>query len=155
VAYADPDNVMTKDWSDFYAHYPDNSEFVRIYASESSQIYGPAVALTSTTAWAEGVCMVPSTLVGVQFWGDDNDGWARVLVDGIERWRGNTYGRSPLPFVHFLEISGLSSAPHVVRVEPMGQAGTTLPGGNIHVSVYAVVCGLPVASEIFVPILQR
>lgn len=155
VAYADPDNVLQKDWSSFYVQHPTNSEFVRIYASETSRVYGPALALTTTDQWAEGVCMVPSTLVGVQFWGDDNDGWARVLVDGTERWRGNTYGQSPQPFVRFLEISNLPAAPHVIRIEPLGQPGINTAGGNIHVSIYAVVCGLPVASEIFVPILQR
>lgn len=155
VAYADPDNVLGKDWSNFYAPFTTNSDFVRIYASEESRIFGPALALTSTDQWAEGVCMVPSSFVGVQFWGDENDGWARVLVDGTERWRGNTYGQSPQLFVRFLEISNLAAAPHVVRIEPLGQPGINTPNGNIHVSIYAVVCGLPVESEIFVPILQR
>lgn len=155
VAYADPNNVLAKDWSSFYAEYPTNSSFVRLYASESSRVFGPALALTDPTQWAEGVCMVPSTLVGVQFWGDDNDGWARVLVDGIPRWEGNTYGQSPTPFVRFLEISGLSNAPHVIRIEPTGQKGINLPSGNDHVSIYAVVCGVYVETEIFVPLLQR
>ena len=155
IAYAEPDSRIEKSWSTFYQTQPGNSDLVRIYASDSARVYDPVIALTSTEEWLEGVCMAPSTMVGVQFWGDENDGWARVLVDGVERWRGNTYGRSPELFVRFLEIRDLHSAPHVVRVEPVGQPGTSLSGGNVHVSIYAVVCGLTEQSEIFVPILQR
>lgn len=155
IAYAENDSRIDKSWSSFYQTQPKSSEQIRIYASDSARRYDPVLALTSTDQWAEGVCMVPSTMVGVQFWGDENDGWARVLVDGTERWRGNTYGRAPNLFVRFLEIRDLPAAPHVVRIEPVGQNGTALPGGNIHVSVYAVICGLPVRSEIFLPILQR
>jgi hypothetical protein len=155
IAYVENESRIDKSWSSFYATQPRSSEQVRIYASERARVYDPLLALTSTDQWAEGVCMAPSTMVGVQFWGDENDGWARVLVDGIERWRGNTYGRAPELFVRFLEIRDLPAAPHVIRIEPIGQAGTTLAGGNIHVSIYAVVCGLPVESEIFMPILQR
>ncbi len=155
VAYADPTNLLAKDWSSFYVRHPENSTFVRIYAHDQSRIYGPARALTSTEQWVEGVCMAPSSMVGVQFWGDENDGWARVTVGGVEYWRGNTYGPSLDLFVRFLEIRDLPPAPHVVRVEPLGKAGTNLPGGNDHVSVYAIVCGLPVTTEIYVPILQR
>lgn len=155
IAYVENESRIDKSWSDFYQIRPKSSELIRIYASDSAHIYDPVLALTTTEQWAEGVCMVPSTMVGVQFWGDENDGWARVLVDGTERWRGNTYGRSPALFIRFLEIRDLPPAPHVVRIEPVGQVGTSLPGGNIHVSIYAVICGLPVASEIFLPILQR
>lgn len=154
VAYADPDSLLEKSWSSFYTIRP-NSDLVRIYANDDARIYDPVLALTEPDHWAEGVCMTQSTMVGVQFWGDENDGWARVLVDGVERWRGNTYGRYPNLFVRFLEIRDLHAAPHVVRVEPLGQAGTSLPGGDDHVSIYAIVCGLPVRTEIYVPILQR
>ncbi|MCB0105671.1 MAG: hypothetical protein KDE53_07175, partial [Caldilineaceae bacterium] len=155
IAYAVPNSRIDKNWSNYYMQQQQNSELVRIYASETARTYDPVLALTRTDEWAEGVCMVGSTMVGVQFWGDENDGWARVLVDGVERWRGNTYGRSPDLFIHFLEVRDLKRAPHVIRVEPLGQPGTTLAGGNSHVSIYAVVCGMPVETEIFVPILQR
>jgi len=155
IAYAEKDSRIDKSWSSFYQTQPKSSEQVRIYASDGARVYDPVLALTDSSQWAEGVCMVPSTMVGVQFWGDENDGWARILVDGVERWRGNTYGHAPDLFIRFLEIRDLPVAPHVVRVEPVGRVGTTQPGGNSHVSIYAVVCGLPVRSEIFLPILQR
>lgn len=155
IAYAVPDSRFDASWSDFYMVQPQSSELVRIYASDNARTYDPVIALTSREQWAEGVCMVSSTMVGVQFWGDENDGWARVLVDGVERWQGNTYGRSPEPFVRFLEIRDLKKAPHVIRIEPLGQPGTNLAHGDDHVSIYAVVCGLPVETQIFVPILQR
>lgn len=77
------------------------------------------------------------TSVGVQFWGDTNDGWARVLVDGVERWRGSVYGSdADWPggaFVKYLQITGLGTGPHTVRVETLGQAGD---GGGDDVTVY-------------------
>jgi parallel beta-helix repeat protein len=77
------------------------------------------------------------TSVGVQFWGDTNDGWARVLVDGVERWRGSVYGSDANwpggAFVKYLQITGLGAGPHTVRVEALGQAGD---GSGDDVTVY-------------------
>jgi hypothetical protein len=68
----------------------------------------------------------PTTAVGVQLWGDSNDGWARVLVDGMEVWSGNTYGPDADPFVRYLQVSGLPQGPHTIRVEHMGQKDVTV-----------------------------
>ncbi len=155
VAYAVPDSQLDRTWSLFYDLHPGNSDYARIYLSEGVRAYDPTVALTATDQWVEGVCTAPASMVGVQFWGDENDGWARVLVDGVERWRGNTYGQSPDLFVRFLSIRNLAPAPHVIRIEPLGERGSSNPGSNIHVSVYAIVCGLAVRTEIFVPLLLR
>ena len=54
-----------------------------------------------------------------------------------------------LYFANLRERRGV--AEEELEIEP----GTTLAGGNSHVSIYAVVCGMPVETEIFVPILQR
>lgn len=87
------------------------------------------IALTGSGSWVEATTTSPTTCVGVQFWGDTNDGWARVLVDGAEVWTGDTYGPSGYwpgdAFVRYLQISGLSQGNHTIRVERMG-----LPGGG-------------------------
>ena len=155
VAYAVPDSQLDRSWSSFYDLHPGNSDYARLYTAEGVRAYDPFVALTTTDQWVEGVCTTATAMVGVQFWGDENDGWARVLVDGVERWRGNTYGQSPDLFVRFLSIRDLAPAPHVIRIEPLGQRGSNNPGSNIHVSVYAIVCGLAVRTEIYVPLLLR
>jgi hypothetical protein len=74
----------------------------------------------------EAAASDPVTAVGVQFWGDLNDGWARVLVDGKEVWTGNTYGSDDDPFIRYLQIGGLPRSPHTVRVEHMGQNDVTV-----------------------------
>lgn len=155
VAYADPDSELDRSWSAFYDLHPGTSDYARIYWSEGARVYDPTVALTATDQWVEGVCAAPTSMAGVQFWGDENDGWARVLIDGVERWRGNTYGQAPDLFIRFLSIRNLSAGPHVIRIEPLGQRGSGNPGSNIHVSVYAIVCGLALRSEIYVPLLLR
>jgi len=155
AAYADPTSDLDRSWSAFYDLHPGTSDYARIYWSEGARIYDPVVALTATDQWVEGVCTAPTSMAGVQFWGDENDGWARVLIDGVERWRGNTYGQSPDLFIRFLAIRNLSAGPHVIRVEPLGERGSSNPGSNIHVSVYAIVCGLALRSEIYVPLLLR
>lgn len=68
--------------------------------------------------------------VGVQFWGDTNDGLCRVLVDGQEVWKGNTYGTDGNwpggAFVKYLYISGLSLEAHTIRVEFVGPGDVTI-----------------------------
>jgi len=66
--------------------------------------------------------------VGIQFWGDTNDGWVRVLVDGAEKWRGSIYGSDDDPFIRYLKMTNLGAGPHTIRVEALGDPG--LGGGN-------------------------
>jgi len=60
--------------------------------------------------------------MGVQFFGDPQIGWARVLFDGVEVWRGNTSaiwsqnGRH----VGYIEIAGFSPGRHTLRAESLG-----------------------------------
>jgi hypothetical protein len=95
------------------------------------------ISLMTGGSWIEMQSENESDTVGVQFWGDDNDGWARVLVDEHEVWTGDTYGATAADpagaFINYLEISSLPSAKHVVRVESMGNTGE---GGGAHVTVY-------------------
>ena len=71
-----------------------------------------------------------ATEVGVQFWGDTNDGICRVLVDGQEVWKGNTQGTDGNwpggAYVKYLYISGLASGPHTIRVEFVGPGDVTI-----------------------------
>ena len=63
--------------------------------------------------------------VGVQFTGDTNDGWARVLLDGQEVWRGNTYGdhiNGP-GYQNYVKLNNIAPGQHTIRVESTGQPG--------------------------------
>ena len=78
--------------------------------------------------WIEATSAGPVTAMGVEFWGDQNDGWARVLLDGDEIWRGDTRGADGNwpggAFVRYLEIAGLPSGTHTLRVESLGEGGS-------------------------------
>jgi len=98
--------------------------------------YNQWIALLDKGNFARATTTVDVTSLGVQFWGDMNDGWARVLVDGSEVWRGSTYGTDPNypggAFVKYLEISGLTSGKHTVSVENIGINGN---GGGDDVTI--------------------
>jgi pSer/pThr/pTyr-binding forkhead associated (FHA) protein len=78
--------------------------------------------------WIEATSAGPVTAMGVEFWGDQNDGWARVLIDGDEIWRGDTRGADGNwpggAFVRYLEVAGLPLGVHTLRVEPLGEGGS-------------------------------
>jgi formylglycine-generating enzyme required for sulfatase activity len=60
--------------------------------------------------------------MGVQFFGEPQIGWARVLFDGAEVWRGNTaeiwskYNYRG----GYIEISGFKPGRHTIRAESLG-----------------------------------
>ncbi|MEM7533060.1 MAG: hypothetical protein AAF639_12845 [Chloroflexota bacterium] len=131
----------------------------------------PLIAITAKDGHIEFTCPTPTTAVGVQFWGDGNDGVARLRVDGVEMWTGNTFGGSGT-FETYVQVEKLSRKIHTIRVEATGVAGQEERGG-IHVTVAAFGCGathgvvgtasqgstrgLPAQSEhqVFVPIVQH
>ena len=96
------------------------------------------LALTSPAGWLEVTWSDPTDTVGVQFCGDSNDGWARILVDGEVLWTGNTY-HAEGKFRQYVALGGLPLQPHHVRVEATGQAGAE--GGGAHVTVTALGWG--------------
>jgi hypothetical protein len=119
--------------SRFYATPPDlilaanlpqtaSQEDVAISFDSGSLSYGLNRVLWWEGDWIEISSDQPFTAMGVQFMGDPSIGWARVLFDGVEVWRGNTaeiwseHGRHG----GYVEISGFTSGNHTMRVESMG-----------------------------------
>jgi hypothetical protein len=72
--------------------------------------------------WIEVSTDLPFAAMGVQFFGEPQIGWARVLFDGAEVWRGNTaeiwsnYNYRG----GYIEISGFNPGPHTIRAESLG-----------------------------------
>ncbi len=106
------------------ANLPDaaSQEDVAISFDRGSLSYGLNRVLWWEGDWIEVSSDQPFTAMGVQFMGDPSIGWARVLFDGVEVWRGNTaqiwseYGRHG----GYVEISGFEPGMHTMRVESMG-----------------------------------
>lgn len=103
------------------------------YAPSNTESF-ELLALTSPDSWAEVAWVQPTTTLGVQFAGNQDDGWAKILVDGETVWEGNTFGERG-KFNRYVEIDGLADSSHAVRVEVMGRAGTE--GGGIDVTLTA------------------
>lgn len=111
--------------------------------------------LSSAGSWAEITWMEPTTVVGVQFWGDSNDGFARIWVNGEEKWHGNTRGGS-ITFEQYIEIDDLPNTSHTIRVEATGQPGQD--GGGIDVTIASFGWGSIGGSAthtVYIPIVQN
>jgi hypothetical protein len=128
-AFDDPPDIVA------YANVNHTSPPSGVTITDSGGLwrYYEWIALMQQGQWIEATYNgTDTTAVGVQFYGDTNDGWARVLVDGTEVWTGSIYS-SGGGFIKYLEISGLTPGSHTVRVENMGINGA---GGGDDVCLY-------------------
>lgn len=136
--------------------FPDQpSEVAQVTTSEHIWKGSDRLAIQGPGAWIELACKQPSTLVGVHFWGDENDGFARVLVDGEEVWQGNTYGPVGAQFYHRLEMAGLPLDRHVLRVETLGQNGGPGGAGGSDVMIYDFSCMAEMPPRLYLPYVRR
>lgn len=89
--------------------------------------YNEWLAMGEAGQYVEIESTVSTTAIGVQLWGDANDGWARVIVDGQEVWTGEMRGSDNQwpggAFVRYLEVAGLEPGNHTLRFEPADQGG--------------------------------
>jgi hypothetical protein len=101
-------------------HEHGNTEF-SLKASESSIEYGLNRILWWGGNWLEASARDDYQSYGVQFLGDPQIGWARILIDDNEVWRGNTseiwskHGRHG----GYVEILVESPGQHKIRVESL------------------------------------
>jgi hypothetical protein len=95
---------------------------ILILNSPKSIPYGLNRVLYGKADWIEAATELSFEAMGVQIYGDDTIGWARVLFDEHEVWRGNTkeiwskFGR----FGGYIEISDYEPGYHTLRVESLG-----------------------------------
>jgi len=90
--------------------------------SDDSISYGLNRVLWGEGSSVEVTTELPFSAMGVQIYGDYTIGWARVLFDGQEIWRGDTAaiwadkGRNG----GYVEVSGFDPGSHTLRIESMG-----------------------------------
>ncbi len=89
----------------------------------------PGSAIEAT--WQE-----PAVAVGVQLWGDHNEGCALIRVDGTPVWIGDTRESSAGNFEGYIEIGGLEARPHVVAVENSGATPQCARAGHVTVVAF-------------------
>lgn len=119
---------------------PDGSHLLKMWVVRLS---GVGNSIYTTT-------QIATTQVGVQFWGDENSGWAQIKIDGLIRWVGNT-----LHSQEYVEIDDLDMRNHTITVEALGQPGS--PSGGSEVRIVAFGHGV-VGSErykVFLPIITK
>lgn len=99
-----------------------------ISASDVSIPYGFTRILWGLNDWTELTITEPAVkAVGVQIYGKHTMGWARVLFDGQEVWRGDTTVLGQVrqdyydySYGGYIEVSGFASGAHTLRVESLG-----------------------------------
>lgn len=94
-------------------------EGISLSYSEESLLYGVGRVLWNDDDWVEVSTQGSYSAMGVQFRGDYMIGWARVLFDGEEIWRGDTSRIWTYLRDHggYIEVSGFEPGEHVLRVE--------------------------------------
>lgn len=82
------------------------------------------------------------TAIGVQPHGESAIGWARVLFDGVEVWRGDTssYWHDGEGYLHavYIEVRCFPPGEHTLRIEALGvegSGGAVGSGGRIDVPI--------------------
>ena len=97
-------------------------EGIEILHDDSSIPYGLNRVLWGEGSWVETSTELPFEGIGVQILGDNTIGWARLLFDGQEFWRGDTReiwmdnGR----YGGYIEVSGFEPGRHTLRIESLG-----------------------------------
>jgi hypothetical protein len=96
-------------------------EGIDIRFDRNTTPYGIHRVLWWNGNWIEATTETPFTAMGIQFFGEQQIGWARVVFDGVEVWRGNTSDLSSKAGRHggYVEISGFTPGKHTIRAESL------------------------------------
>lgn len=94
------------------------------------------VVLVEAGSAIEATWREPAVTVGVQLWGDHNEGCALIRVDGRPVWVGDTRESSAGNFEGYIEIGGLEARPHVVAVENSGATSQCTRAGHVTVVAF-------------------
>jgi len=92
---------------------------IQVTYSDDSIPYGLNRILWQEGDWVQATTDAAFAAMGVQFYGDYIIGWARVLFDGVEVWRGDTSAIWSDLGQHggYVEISGFGPGTHTIRAE--------------------------------------
>jgi hypothetical protein len=94
---------------------------IRIRYADESVAYGLQRILWWGGDWIEAQTDLPFASMGVQILGEAQIGWARLLFDEVEVWRGDTaaiwqeHGRHG----GYVELTGFQPGAHVLRLESL------------------------------------
>jgi hypothetical protein len=97
-------------------------EGISVSFADESIPYGLQRVVWWNGDWIEATSDGSYDSMGVQFLGEGMIGWARILLDGQEVWRGNTSAIWSKSGRHggYVEVSGYTPGAHTLRVESLG-----------------------------------
>ncbi len=99
--------------------------------------YGSGMILWQEGDWVEASTSDSYQALGVQVHGDQTIGWARVLFDGLEIWRGDASSYIIAEGRHgvYVEVRCFPPGTHSIRIEGLGAEGSG-GGRSIPVSYF-------------------
>ena len=112
---------------------------IDISAGGVSTGYGSGMILWQEGDWVEISTKDPYQAMGVQVHGDQTIGWARVMFDGQEIWRGDTssYTIAEGRYGVYIEVRCFPPGKHTLRIEGLGKDGSG-GGRSIPVSYFGI-----------------
>jgi hypothetical protein len=128
----------------FFANYEEYSSPLgsTIYYQGTAYPFYTCLSFPDQGAWIALQTGDPIGAIGVQLWGDYEDGWVQVSVDGTPIWKGDTRyencafdpdgNRVVSPetcsggFFYYIQASGLERTAHVIRAENTGGGQMTI-----------------------------
>jgi hypothetical protein len=95
---------------------------IQVVLDDASIPFGTYRVLWWNGDWIQATTDLPFSSIGVQFWGARQIGWARVLFDDVEVWRGITSALGEKSGFHggYIEVTGFRPGRHTIRVESLG-----------------------------------
>lgn len=119
------------------AEHPAPAGFSVIYSEEAGPWY-EWIVLREPGQFIQASSPAGYSALGIEFWGDETNGWARVTLDGVEVWRGDTtaYTFDGINYFFYVEVTGIDPGPHTLRAEVLGQPGIA-GGDNVPVFYFA------------------
>jgi len=97
-------------------------EGIQVTYSQQSVSFGLNRVLWWLGEWIEASTELPFSSLGVQFLGESQMGWARLILDGEVVWQGDTseIGTEKGRHGGYIQVSGFEPGKHSIRVESMG-----------------------------------
>ena len=147
--YTKPEIILAES-----VNYYDPNEYgtISYYSSEETSLYNGCLTVRNQEDWIQLETKQGVEAVGVQFYGDYEDGWARLYLDGDPIWQADTHfencpvdaagNRTVNPdvcqggFIVYVQVEHLSTGDHTLRVVNAG-------GGHITVCFFGVGAGEP------------
>lgn len=136
--YISPEIIMAESIN----YYNESDKGVVTYQSDDISVFNGCVSIRNEGDWIQLETTGNEVELGVQFYGDYADGWARIFLDDEAIWQVNThYENCPVDdegnrlieadkckggYIVYVNLENLSASKHTLRVVNAGGGETTV-----------------------------